>query len=295
MGMSDFYGPADRNASVQMLQRAVELGVDFFDTADAYGSGHNETLVGEALKPFLADITVATKFGFLRGDNGEWLGLDCSPERVAAACDQSLSRMGIETIDLYYAHRVDPNVPVEDTVGAMAKLVEAGKVQQIGLSEATADELRRAHAVHPITALQSELSPWTRDPVGEIIDTCGELGVSFVAYSPLGRGYLTGAITSREDLAEGDYRLRTPRFQEDALEANRRFVEILAEVGGESYSPAQIALAWVLDQAQCVCAIPGTRSEARLLENLGALAVDLDAAMSARLGSELPSAVGARY
>ncbi len=295
MGMSDFYGPADRADSIALLRRAVELGVDFFDTADVYGRGHNEVLVGEALGDLMDKVTVATKFGFIRDDSGAWTGFNGHPDYVPEACARSLERLGVDTIDLYYAHRVDPNVPVEDMVGAMARLVDDGKVRQLGLSEASADELRRAHAVHPITALQTELSLWSRDATGEILDTCDELGITFVAYSPLGRGFLTGAIKSRDALTEDDYRLRTPRFEADALRENLALVERIEQVAGERWTLAQVALAWVLAQSDNVCAIPGTRSEARLIENLGALDIELDDATLVTLDHELPAAIGARY
>jgi len=296
MGMSEFYGPADEAESIRTLHSALDLGVNFFDTADMYGSGHNETLIGRAFKGKWSQLVLATKFGFLRDAKGGFAGLDCSPAHIREACDASLKRLGVETIDLYYAHRVDPQVPIEDTVGAMGDLVTAGKVRFLGLSEADADQLRRAQKIHPITALQTEYSLWSRDPEGAILDTCRELGIAFVAYSPLGRGFLTGAIPSREALDPGDYRLHSPRFQPEALEQNKAFIALVERIArAKEITPAQVALAWVLNQDANIFPIPGTRKLSRLKENLAALAVRFTAAELAEIRSQLPTAVGGRY
>ena len=296
MGMSEFYGPADEAASIRLLHDALELGVNFFDTADMYGSGHNETLIGRAFKGRWQQVVLATKFGILRDGKGGFAGIDCRPAHVREACDASLKRLGVDTIDLYYAHRVDPQVPIEDTVGAMADLVKAGKVRYLGLSEADPEQLRRGHRTHPITALQTEYSLWSRDPEGAILDTCRELGIAFVAYSPLGRGFLTGAIPSRDDLAPDDYRLHSPRFQPEALEQNKVFVALVGRIAADKgITPAQVALAWVLNQGADIFPIPGTRKLARLKENLAALAVRFSAAELADIRARLPAAVGDRY
>lgn len=296
MGMSEFYGPADEAESIKTLHAALDRGVNFFDTADMYGSGHNEELIGRAFKGKWGQVVLATKFGFLRDDKGGFAGLDCSPTHVKQACDDSLRRLRTETIDLYYAHRVDPNVPIEDTVGAMADLVAAGKVRFLGLSEADPDNLRRASKIHPIAALQTEYSLWSRDPEGAILDTCRELDIAFVAYSPLGRGFLTGAILSRDALDPSDYRLHSPRFQQDTLNQNTRFLELENDIAkSKGITPAQMALAWVLAQDTNIFAIPGTRKISRLDENLGALKVSFSAAELAAIRDKLPTAAGARY
>ena len=296
MGMSEFYGAAEDAESIRTLHGALELGVNFFDTADMYGSGRNEELLGRAFKGKWQQVVLATKFGIQRGPDASFTGVCGRPEYVRECCEQSLRRLGVETIDVYYQHRVDPQVPIEETVGAMADLVRAGKVRHLGLSEADADQIRRAHRTHPIAALQTEYSLWSRDAEGAILDTCRELGIAFVAYSPLGRGFLTGAIPSREALAADDYRLHTPRFQADALARNRAFVALVeALAAAKEVTPAQVALAWVLHQGEDIFPIPGTRKLARLRENLAASQVRFSAAELADIRSRLPTAVGARY
>jgi aryl-alcohol dehydrogenase-like predicted oxidoreductase len=296
MGMSEFYGPAEDAESIRTLHGALELGVNFFDTADMYGSGRNEELLAKAFRGRWDELVLATKFGILRGEGGAMTGVCGRPDYVHQACDASLQRLGVDTIDLYYQHRVDPEVPIEDTVGAMADLVKAGKVRFLGLSEADAGQIRRAHAEHPITALQTEYSLWSRDAEGDILDTCRELGIGFVAYSPLGRGFLTGAIPDREALDPGDYRLHSPRFQAEALEQNRAFVGLVEDIAAaKGITPAQVALAWVLHQGDDIFPIPGTRKLSRLRENLAALAVEFSAAELADIRARLPTAVGGRY
>ncbi len=298
MGMSEFYGPSDEAASQATIERALDLGVNLFDTADMYGAGHNEQLVGRAIRARRDEVVLATKFGNMRGPNREFLGVNGRPEYVREACDASLRRLGVDHIDLYYQHRVDPAVPIEDTVGAMAELVRAGKVRWLGLSEAAPATIRRAHAVHPISALQTEYSLWTREPEGELLDTVRELGIAFVAYSPLGRGFLTGSIRKAEDLDPGDFRRNSPRFQSDALAANLRLADRVRTIAAErGCTPAQLALAWLLARGEDVVPIPGTRSTRRLEENLGALDVRLSAEDVARLDRELPpgAAQGERY
>lgn len=296
MGMSEFYGPAEDAESIRTLHSALDLGVDFFDTADMYGSGHNEELLGRAFKGKWNQLVLATKFGIQRGPDASFTGVCGRPEYVRSCCEQSLRRLGVDTIDLYYQHRVDPQVPIEETVGAMADLVRAGKVRYLGLSEADAAQIRRAHRIHPITALQTEYSLWSRDAEGAILDACRELGIAFVAYSPLGRGFLTGAIPSREALAPGDYRLHTPRFQAEALDRNRAFVALVETLAAaRGVTPAQVALAWVLHQGEDIFPIPGTRKLDRLRENLAAGAVRFSAAELADIRSRLPTAVGERY
>jgi aryl-alcohol dehydrogenase-like predicted oxidoreductase len=250
MGMSEFYGERDDEESVATIRRALDLGIDFLDTADMYGVGHNEELVGRAIRGRRERVVLATKFGNVRGADGSFLGVNGRPEYVRSACEASLRRLGVETIDLYYQHRVDPKTPVEDTVGEMTRLVEEGKVRHIGLSEASAETIRRAHAVHPVAALQSEYSLWTREVEAEILPTCRELGIGFVPYSPLGRGFLTGQFSKPEDLPEGDRRRDFPRFQEGNFEQNLRLVESVREIASEKgCTPAQLALAWVLARA----------------------------------------------
>ena len=281
MSMSGVYGTGDDVAGTQTLERAVELGVTLFDTADIYGATANEQLVGRALAAHLDAIVLATKFGitFERGEGGLRRSTDGSPAYVRRACDASLRRLGMDHIDLYYQHRADPDVPIEETVGAMAELVQAGKVRHLGLSEASVDTIRRASTVHPIAALQSEWSLWSRDIEDEIVPTCRELGIAIVPYSPLGRGFLTGQldISSPDDLPEGDFRRSQPRFQADALADNHRLVDRVREIAAwHEATPAQVALAWLLHQGDDVIPIPGTKRAARLEENLGAVALTLD-------------------
>jgi aryl-alcohol dehydrogenase-like predicted oxidoreductase len=299
MGMSDFYaGSRDEAAHIETLHAAIELGIQHFDTADMYGVGHNETLLGKAFADRWDKVTVATKFGVRRGPNGEWLGISGRPEYVKEACEQSLKRLGVETIDLYYQHRPDPDVPVEESVGAMKALVEAGKVRFIGVSEFSAEQIRAAHAVHPITALQTEYSLWSRNVETDgTLEACRALGIAFVAYSPLGRGFLTGAIPNREALDATDWRRQNPRFSDEALSENARFVELLQDVATrKGATAAQVALAWVLAQGEDVFVIPGTRHLDRLKENLGAWGVEFTAAELSEIRGRLPrETVGARY
>jgi aryl-alcohol dehydrogenase-like predicted oxidoreductase len=298
MGMSEFYGQGDDTESVATIHRALDLGVNFLDTADMYGVGRNETLVGRAIAGRRESVFLATKFGNMRGPNGEFLGVNGRPEYVRQSCEASLKRLGLEVIDLYYQHRVDPNVPIEDTVGAMADLVRAGKVRYLGLSEAAPATLRRAHAVHPIAALQSEYSLWSRDPEGVLLDTVRELGIAFVAYSPLGRGFLTSQIKSLDDLPEDDWRRRSPRFQPEAFSRNLRLAETVRQMAeAKNCTPAQFALAWLLAQGDDVIAIPGTKRRRYLEENVGALRVRLSTADLIRIHQAVPlgAASGERY
>jgi aryl-alcohol dehydrogenase-like predicted oxidoreductase len=299
MGMSEFYGGTrDEAAHIKTLHAAIELGIQHFDTADMYGAGHNEELLGKAFADRRDKVTVATKFGVQRGANGEWLGISGRPEYVKQACEKSLKRLGVETLDLYYQHRPDPNVPVEESVGAMKELVEAGKVRFIGVSEFSVEQIRAAHAVHPITALQTEYSLWTRNVEHDgTLQTCRELGIALVAYSPLGRGFLTGAIPNREALDQNDWRLQNPRFSDEALSENARFVELIRDVAArKGATAAQVALAWVLAQGEDIFVIPGTRSIERLKENLGAWAVELTGEELLEVRSRLPKeTAGARY
>jgi aryl-alcohol dehydrogenase-like predicted oxidoreductase len=297
MGMSEFYGAFDEAESIKTLHKAVDLGVNFLDTADMYGSGANERLLGTAFKGRWSNIVLATKFGVMRGPNGEWLGLNGQPEYIKQACEQSLQNLGTDVIDLYYMHRQDPAIEIEVIVGAMSELVKAGKVKSIGLSEVDAETIRRAHKVHPITAIQSEYSLWSREPEQAVFDVCRELGITFVSYSPLGRGFLTGAIKSRADLEAGDFRLNNPRFTDDAIKANNKFVDVLDQLANDKKATkAQIALAWILRQNDEITAIPGTRKIERLTENLGAYDVVLSQSDLALIEASIPATtIGSRY
>jgi aryl-alcohol dehydrogenase-like predicted oxidoreductase len=299
MGMSDFYGPRDDHESRRTLDRALELGVSFLDTADMYGPFTNEKLVGEFLRGKREQVVIATKFGIVRDPaNPSGRAISGKPAYVRQACDASLQRLGVDVIDLYYQHRVDPEVPIEETVGAMAELVKAGKVRHLGLSEASVETLRRAAAVHPIAALQTEYSLWSRDPEDQILATCRELGIGFVAYSPLGRGFLTGEIRKPDDLAEDDFRRHNPRFQGENFDKNLALVDAVGALAkAKAVTPAQLALAWVLAQGDDIVPIPGTKRVSRLEENVGAAAVKLTPAELHRLDELAPrgSFVGLRY
>ncbi|MGY1781326.1 aldo/keto reductase [Geodermatophilus sp. SYSU D01036] len=297
MGMSQMYGAADRDESIATVHRALDLGITFLDTSDVYGDGHNEELVGEAIRGRRDEVQLATKFSLRRNDRGG-MDIDGRPENVRACVEASLRRLGVDVIDLYYQHRVDPRVPIEDTVGAMAELVQQGKVRYLGLSEASAASVRRAVAVHPIAALQSEWSLWTRDLETEVLGVAREAGVGIVPFSPLGRGFLTGAITSPDDFADDDWRRTHPRFTGEAFAANLRLVDAVRALAAEKgCTPGQLALAWVLAQGPDVVPIPGTKRRSYLEENAGALAVELSADDLARLGEIAPPgvAVGGRY
>jgi aryl-alcohol dehydrogenase-like predicted oxidoreductase len=298
MGMSDFYGPADHAANLAVLNHALDIGVNFLDTADMYGVGRNEQLLAEVLKTRRDEVVLATKFGNMRGPNGEYLGVNGRPEYVRAACEASLKRLQVDHIDLYYQHRVDPNVPIEDTVGAMAELVKAGKVRHLGLSEASAATLRRAVRVHPIAALQSEYSLWTRDVEDDALPAARENGIGFVAYSPLGRGFLTGAIRNPDQLAKDDWRRTNPRFQDENFAANQHLVEAVAQIAAEKQcSLAQLSLAWLLQQGPDIVPIPGTRRIERLDENAAATRIELTNADLQRIEQALAANIvaGTRY
>jgi len=298
MGMSEFYGAGDEQESIATIHHAIERGVNFLDTADMYGVGRNEELVGKAIRDRRDRVFLATKFGNVRGPAGEFLGVKGDPDYVRSACEASLKRLGVEIIDLYYQHRVDPNVPIEDTVGAMVRLKDEGKIRFLGLSEAAPATIRRAHAAHPITAVQTELSLWSRDAEADVIPTVRELGIGYVAYSPLGRGFLTGQITSPEDFPEDDFRRFHPRFTGANFERN---IQLVREVEGlakdKGCTTAQLALAWVLAQGEDIVPIPGTKHVRYLDENIGALDVTLSKDELDRLDAILPpgAAAGERY
>jgi aryl-alcohol dehydrogenase-like predicted oxidoreductase len=299
MGMSEFYGTGDENEAIATIHRALELGVDFLDTADMYGPFTNEILVGRAIKGRRDDVVLATKFGNERHEDGSYVGINGRPEYVRAACDASLQRLGVDSIDLYYQHRVDPNTPVEDTWGAMKELVDAGKVRHLGISEAAPDTIRRAYGVHPITALQTEYSLWTRDPEENgVLDTVRELGIGFVAYSPLGRGFLSGEIRSIDDLAENDFRRHNPRFQGENFAKNLELVDRVREIAEEKgVTPSQLALAWVLHQGDDIVPIPGTKRVKYLEENVAAADIKLTPEDLARIDAAAPigATSGERY
>jgi len=298
MGMSEFYGDRDETESIATIHRALELGVTLLDTADMYGVGANEELVGRAIRGKREQVILATKFGNVRGEDGSFRGVNGRPEYVRQACEASLKRLGVDVIDLYYQHRVDPQTPIEDTVGAMADLVRAGKVRWLGLSEAAAATVRRAHAVHPIAALQTEYSLWSRDPEDELLPTVRELGIGFVPYSPLGRGFLTGQIKQIDDLEPDDYRRHSPRFQGDNFQKNLDLVrEIESIAKDKGCAPSQLALAWVLAQGNDIVPIPGTKRRHYLESNVGALDITLTAEDLSRIDQVIPpgAAVGTRY
>lgn len=298
MGMSEFYGARDDEQSIRTIHHALEIGIDFLDTADMYGTGHNEILVGRAIRDRRDQVVLATKFSILRGEDGSMKGISGKPEYVKQACDDSLKRLGVDHIDLYYQHRVDPQTPIEETVGAMADLVKAGKVRYLGMSEAAPQTIRRAHQVHPISVLQTEYSLWTRDVEKEILPTCRELGIGFVPYSPLGRGFLTGRFKTLDDFESADYRRNSPRFEEENLKANLEIIKRLEEIAAtKKCSLAQLALAWLLAQGDDIVPIAGTKHSKYLDDNAGALEVKLTAGDLDLINKAAPpgAAKGERY
>ena len=298
MGMSEFYGSSNDAQSIATIHRALDLGVNFLDTADMYGPFTNERLVGRAIRGRRKDVVIATKFGNERREDGSWVGINGRPDYVKKACDGSLQRLGVDHIDLYYQHRVDPKTPIEETIGAMSDLVRAGKVRHLGMSEAAPKTIRRAHKVHPITALQTEYSLWSREPEDEILPTVRELGIGFVAYSPLGRGFLSGRIKSIDDLEADDYRRNNPRFQGGNFRKNLDLVKRIEEIAAEKgVTPAQLALAWLLTRGEDIVPIPGSRSPKHLEENVAAVDITLSPEDLARIDDAAPAgaAVGDRY
>ena len=298
MGMSEFYGQADEGDAIATIHRAIELGVNFLDTADMYGVGDNEKLVGKAIADRRDKVVLATKFGNMCGDDGSFEGVNGRPDYVRSSCEASLRRLGVDTIDLYYQHRVDPDTPIEDTVGAMAKLVDEGKVRYLGLSEAAPQTIRKANAVHPIAALQTEYSLWSREPEGELFDTVRELGIGFVPYSPLGRGFLTGRFKNIDDLDQDDFRRHNPRFTGENFDRNRELVDAVTEMASDKgCTPAQLALAWVLAQGDDIVPIPGTKHQRYLEQNAAAIDVSLNQDDLDRLNAIAPrgAAAGDRY
>ncbi|OFV99221.1 MAG: aldo/keto reductase [Acidobacteria bacterium RIFCSPLOWO2_12_FULL_54_10] len=298
MGMSEFYGPTDERVSIATIHRSLDMGITFLDTADMYGMGHNEELVGKAIRDRRQEVILATKFGSVRGNDGVFLGINGKPDYICKACDASLQRLGVNVIDLYYQHRVDPDTPIEESVGAMAELVRSGKVRYLGLSEASADNIRRANSIHPIAALQSEYSLWTRDPEKKILSTCRELGIGFVAYSPLGRGFLTSRFQKPEDVPSDDWRRKMPRFEPDNFARNLELLKRIESIALEKrVKTSQLALAWVLAKGSDIVPIPGTKRISYLEENAAALEISLTPEEIACLENAAPMGItaGERY